>query len=303
VSSLQEHRATLTAEQRAVLDEKAVRGERPALEWLGLLGPVLRYDVRVGDALAQVGRRSVAAWTAFVAGWIVAIIAGAAGFAPLGFVAGAIVLGSVVAVIVLRVLRGRLRRQDVADGPLRLVAALLPILAEDAAPGTPVALDLDLTGHRTDAKSLGKSDPYRKGPYHKIVDTTYDDPFLRARARFADGAQVEISGRVQSRVSRKTKRNANNKIKTKTKTKTRATYEVDVRFPERNYAAATTAGSPSPKGTDRERVRTAPGRTAVRERRTLKAVGPDVALDASHVVDLIAHAYDRVDPSRRKKLR
>ncbi|WP_026912446.1 hypothetical protein [Patulibacter minatonensis] len=304
MSGLKEHRASLDAAQRAVLDAKVVGGERPALEWLGLLGPVLAHDVRIGEALERVRRRTYAASSTFVGGWIVAIVSGVAGVAPLGVAAGVVVVLALLTIVALRVERRRLRTQDLEGEPLRLTAALLPILAEDAAPGTPVALDLDLTGHRTDAKKLGKSDTYRKGAYHAIVDTFYDDPFLRARVRFADGAQVSIAGRVQSRVSRKTKRSQSNKIKTKIKTKTRTTYEVDVRFPDRNYAAVpTTSGGPSPSGTDRERVRTAPGRTAVRERRVIKAVGPRVALDAAHVVDLVAHAYDRVDPTRRKKLR
>lgn len=293
--------AALDAEQRAALDAKVLRGERPPLDWLAFLLPLRAADRGVDAALEAVRVRLRIAWTSAVAGWIIAIVGGSTVGAPVGVAGFVVIVVALAGVVGLHVQRGGLRRKDLAGQPLELVMALLPLLAEDAAPGAPLALTLDVRGHRIQEKSLGAGEPSKDRVYLRIVQTYFRDPFLDARIRFADGAHVHVSGVVQTRSTKKTKKNPRGKIKTKLKTKSRVTYEVRVDFPGRNYATAAARSDVAP-GTDRERVREKPGRTAVRERRTIKSSGNDVALRAEHVVDLIAFAYDRVDPARRKKL-
>lgn len=292
---------TLSEAQRAVVRDKTVAAEHRPLDWLEFLGPVLTAAEETDAQRARAGRRLALAWTGLVVAWIVAVVGGSTVGAAAGLAGFALILATLVAIVVQIVRRRRLKRLQLPTHALRLVLALLPILAEDAAPGATLGLALDLRGHQAPEKSLGASEPYAKGAYHRVVETFFDDPFLSGRIRFADGADVVLQASVRSRVQRKTKRNPRGKIKTKTKTKCRITYGVAVGFPGRNYAVAE-GGPPGAAGGDREKVKTTPNRTAVRERRVVKAIGAAPQFEPAHVVDLLAHAYDRVRPTRRKNL-
>lgn len=291
----------LNADQRAVVQSKTVEAERRPSDWLAFLGPLLNHAESTAAERARAGKHLGLAWVAVVVGWIVAIVGGATVGAAAGIAGFALIVVALFAVVVLVVRRRRLKRLLLATPPLRLVLALLPVLAEDAAPDATLGLALDLRGHQAPEKGLGAGEPYAKGAYHRIVETFFDDPFLSGRLRFADGAEVVLQVAVRSRVQRKTKRNPRGKIKTKTKTKCRVTYGVAVGFPGRNYAAVD-GPLPTPAPGDRERVKTTVNRTAVRERRVVKSVGATPEFEPAHVVDLLAHAYVRVRPARRKKL-
>lgn len=301
MSSVRDGIAALTEAQRAVVRDKTVTAEHRPLDWLDVLGPLLTVAERTATERSRAGTRLGIAWLVFVVGFFVAIIGGAAGGAVVGLVGFVIIVASVTAVALLMVERRRLKQVELPPAPLRFVLGLLPILAEDAAGDATLGLALDLRGHQAPEKGLGASEPYARGAYHRVVETFFHDPFLSGRVRFADGADVVLQAGVRSRVQRKTKRNPRGKIKTKVKTKCRTSYEVSVAFPVRNYAAALTSRPAAPGG-DRERVKRSANRTTVRERRVVKSAGASPQLHPGHVVDLLAHAYDRVAPARRKKL-
>lgn len=301
MSSVRESVGGLTEAQRTVVREKTVAAEHRPLDWLEFLGPLLSVAEQTEAERKRAGRRLALAWAAIVVSWIVAIVGGSTVGAVAGIAGFVLILVSLTAVAVLIAERRRLKRLQLPTNPLRLVLALLPVLAEDAAPNATLGLALDLRGHQAKEKGLGASEPYAKGAYHRVVETFFDDPFLSGRLRFADGADVVLQASVRSRVQRKTKRNPRGKIKTKVKTKCRVTYAVAVGFPGRNYAVADGTPPVAPGG-DREKVKASPNRTAVRERRVVKTTGTTPQLDPAHVVDLLAHAYDRVRPARRKKL-
>src|SRR5512142_3184503 len=84
------------------------------------------------------------------------------------------------------------RKHDVPNGLRSFTLPLLPILREDIDPEVPLELRLDLSGWKQKAKEVGKGEPYKKGIYHKVVDTMYDDAWLVGHARFADGADVQF---------------------------------------------------------------------------------------------------------------
>jgi hypothetical protein len=192
------------------------------------------------------------------------------------------------------------RKHDVPNG-LRLFALpLLPILREDHDPDVPLELKLDLTGPRESSKEVGKGEPYKRGAYHKIVDTFYDDPWIQGHARFADGADIRFGVIDHVRSSRKTKRTPRGKIKTKTKSKKKTEITVTASFPSRNYDTATAPGARL--GIKKETV-------AAGEDRTVVNLGRVVVLDSFYgtpdldlLLQLIGAAYAKVDPSRRKKL-
>ncbi len=68
----------------------------------------------------------------------------------------------------------------------------------------PLELQLDLTGaqQRVEAGAR-RATPYKKGAYHKIVDTFYDDPWLKGIAHFVDGADVDFTVTDHVRASRR----------------------------------------------------------------------------------------------------
>jgi hypothetical protein len=192
------------------------------------------------------------------------------------------------------------RKNDVPNGLREFTMPLLPILREDQDPGTPLELKLDLSGYEQDRKKLGTGDPYKKGAYRKIVDTFYDDPWIEGHARFVDGADIRFTVTDHVRSSRKTKRSSSGKIKTKKKSKKKTELAVTCSFPARNYAAA---GQPAPSGGVRkESVKAGEDRTVVRLTRVIEPTSFYSFPDPELLLDLLANAYARVDPARRKKL-
>jgi hypothetical protein len=192
------------------------------------------------------------------------------------------------------------RKHDVPNGLRSFTLPLLPILREDIDPGTPLELRLDLSGWKQKSKEVGTGDPYTRGRYRKIVDTFYDDPWIRGHARFADGADVQFEVIDHVRSSRKTKRSASGKTKTKTKSKKKTELAVTISFPARNYAAAAAAAPLT--GVRKESVKPSEDRTVVRLNRVEELSSFYAFPEIELLLELIGAAYAKVDPSRRKKL-
>jgi hypothetical protein len=192
------------------------------------------------------------------------------------------------------------RKNDVPNGLREFTMPLLPILREDHDPDTPLELRLDLSGWEQDRKKIGTGDPYKQGAYRKIVDTFYDDPWIEGHAKFVDGADIRFTVVDHVRSSRKTKRSSSGKIKTKKKSKKKIEFTVTCSFPARNYAAA---GQPAPSGgVKKESVKADEERTVVKLNRVVEATSFYSTPQPELLLDLLANAYARVDPARRKKL-
>jgi hypothetical protein len=192
------------------------------------------------------------------------------------------------------------RKHDVPNGLRNFALPLLPILREDHDPDHVLELQIDLTGPFEGRKETGKSKPYSVGRYHKIVDTFYDDPWLQGHARFADGADVRFEITDHIRSSSKTKRNPRGKIKHKTKVKKKVELAVTMSLPKRNYAAAEHAAVQ--RTTHKQSVRADEDRTVVKLTRVMAAPGAEALPEIDALLELVAGCYERVDPSRRKKL-
>jgi hypothetical protein len=192
------------------------------------------------------------------------------------------------------------RKHDVPNGLREFTLPLLPVLREDHDPNKPLELHLDLTGYEQDSKKVSTGEPYKKGTYRKIVDTLYDDPWIEGYAKFVDGADIRFAVIDHVRSSSKTKRSSSGKIKTKRKSKKKIEFTVTCSFPARNYAAAS---QPAPRGgVKKESVKTDEERTVVRLNRVVEATSFYSTPQPELLLELLANAYSRIDPARRKKL-
>jgi hypothetical protein len=189
------------------------------------------------------------------------------------------------------------KKHDLPDGLRLLVMPLLPILREDHDPLGKLALKIDMSGAQSPAKLATNSEPYRRGAYYHIVDSFYDDAWFQGEARFADGAHVSFAVIDHVRAQKKTKKSASGRTKRKTKAKKKTEIAVTVSLPTNNYDAGG-------KGRDvpKQSVKSGAKRTIVKTSGTLVQPHVDAVPGVNAVLELIAAAYERVDPARRKKL-
>jgi hypothetical protein len=178
---------------------------------------------------------------------------------------------------------------------------LLPTLREDHDPAAPLALKLDFTGCEQQHKLSSKSPPYKSGAYHKVIDSIYDDPLVDVQARFADGADVHIIVTDHIRNREKTKRNARGKTKVKVKAQCKTILDVAVTFPARNYNAGSESAAGEAAGT-KEKVKAGERRTTVRLNQVVRRPDARGVLALPELIDLLARAYQRVEPARKKQL-
>jgi hypothetical protein len=189
------------------------------------------------------------------------------------------------------------RKHDVPNGLRWFAVPLTLILREDQDPEKPLALKIDLSGPFQPQKLVTTSPTYKKGAYHKVVDSLHADTWLEGHAHFADGADVRFSVTDHVRTSNKTKRSASGKTKRKVKRKKKTELNVTLSVPARNYAAAT-AGRDVPKQT----VKHGENRTTVKLSGTMEQPDVDAVAPIRMLLELISAAYERVEPARRKKL-
>jgi hypothetical protein len=285
---------TLTADHKTVVREKVVEGDRSPDDWLALLAPLAAFDAETDKARGRAG-----GWLAAVI--IIGLILTIVGLAVEPIAGAAVGVATIVLSVVLWSVYRRTKKMDLANGPLAFAVPLMPILREDVDPEEPVHLRLDLAGYGAKGKAKGKSEPYKKGAYHKIVDTFYEDPWLAGHARFVDGTDLQFNVSDVVISQRKTKRNPRGKVKTKTKIKKKTTIELVAGFPAKNYKPGE-AQAAAPEGMRKERVQPGDARTTVRLASVAKLAGGDAAADPRMLIDLVARAYQQIAPARRKKL-
>lgn len=189
------------------------------------------------------------------------------------------------------------RKNDVPNGLRTFAMPLLPILREDVEPGAPLELWVDLSGPLQQQKAVRHTDVYKKPPYRKIQDTFYDDAWLQARMRFADGSLLQFAVIDHVRSTFKEKRNPRGKIKRKTKNKKKMELTVTLTAPKRLYAPAT--GS---RALPKQKLKPSSKHTKVTVGGTLVAPHMDAVPQLESLIELISGAYERVAPTRKKKL-
>ena len=286
----------LEAEQQELLRTKQIDAERTAGDWVRLLAPLAAYDAEADKLRSRLGGWMLGIG---IGGFILAII----GVAISPIAGAAIAVAVIVAELVLLPNYRFTKKLDVNRTPLEFVTGVAPILREDCSDDGSLHLRLDMRGAVMNEKETGKSQPYSRGRYYRIIDTYYMDPWCAGGAAFVDGTQVQWIATDYVRSQRKTKRNPRGKVKTKTKNKKKTNLDVIVTFTDKLYDKAEGTSGPD-RQLKKAKVKDGgpDSKTVVRTRRTIKSPSAQTALDPRHLVDMIAASYERVKPTRRKKL-
>jgi hypothetical protein len=297
---LRESHSSLPAEQQQFLRDKRVESTWTPVQWLGFLGSLADWDARADATRGKTGRKL---WMTILFG-ILVVVAVSIVLSPIDGAVLAVIL--VVAVVVLTRAWRSARKLDLPGEQLRFAATIVNVLAEDVAPTTTgLYVRLDLRGATHDSKKTQVTPQYRRGPYHKCVDTFYVDPWFSGSATLVDEANLYWHVVDRTRSSKRTKRNPRGKIKTKTKVKKTTFLQVGLQLPAKNYAVHQQGEAVTPDGAGgatKVKVKPAESRANIKLTRTMKSAGGKGLADPQELVALMADAYGRGDPARRKRL-
>ena len=273
---------TMTAEQLRIAQTKRLDVNRPANEVLELMRGLAQFDAHTAARRKKAGCSIPLAILAAIASFVVSGLTFGA-VKTVMLVLGALCTAAAVAAIVLY---RRLRAQDLSDNLTLTAAPFIALLSEDIRAGDPLHVDIDLRPWAIPEKKKKESEPYKKGPYYKVIDRLYVDPWFSGSAVLADG--TKLRWRVVDHMLEKTgnKRNPRGKIKQKTKVKRKTVAVVTLAFPTKEYAVQDAA--------DVERDGKRATMTLARKH---KSAGEEAAaLDL--LVDIIADGYRRVTLTR-----
>jgi hypothetical protein len=274
---------SLNAEQKAILSRKQLELERPVDELLAVLKPLAVCDSIANKSQTRFG---------CTFGLLLVVSIGAAiFFANIGWSAlttTAIVLlvaGTLAAGWFWRWLAGL----DVSNNLRSFVVPVLTLFREDIDPKTPVRLRLDLSAPTAKPKKTGESDPFKQGIYHKVIDTTYVDPWMSADTVLVDGTKLSWSVTDRIRERTKTKRNARGKYKSKTKYRKVSDLDVQMSLRTRNYALGTPDAELSADGR----------RSKVAVERSVRSDSLD-PIDPRALIDAITDIYRSARPVQKE---
>lgn len=273
---------SLSPEQKALLETKQVSGEYEPRSLIDLLRPIAEYD-RLSDKARTPMGCTTAALFALSLPVLFLVLNGFWGVLP-------VLLLSFGGAVFLLVTVLRLRKLDLSNN-FRLVAMpLFAVLREDMEPGATMNVRLDLSSPTAKAKKTGTGKPYERGIYHKVVDTTYADPWFGGGTRLVDGSLLQWDVTDEVVESKRTK--TGRKTKTKTKYEKRTTISVTVALPHKEYAVTSL---PADEG-EKVKVRESEKRTTFHLAKRVKTKSLD-PIDPQEIFDIISEAYKRVRPA------
>lgn len=269
----------LTPTQRSVLYHKVIDGHYPAVYWVKFLTGLADYNAKT-DALRQSSRKL----------WLFSLLPLAASFffPPLWFLSLPLTAGAGATYWFAR---------RTGLGP-RLRCFILPLailLGEDVKTGQPLHLRTDLRGGTSRGKATGNASFYKRGRYHRIRETVFQDPWLSGEALLADGAHLEWHCLDNIRHLAMSKKNRRGRIKTKTKYKLRSALDIQLDLPARNYRLRSQTQPPG-AGT-RLQILAGEKWHRLRARQISRFSGeplPDPELEP--VLDLLARLYALAEP-------
>lgn len=272
---------SLNAEQKRALREKRLEMNRPIGPLLEFLKPLAACDAMSDKARGKLGCTFALAIGAVL---VVVIVFANAGWS----VAATLILA---AVVLLTIGSGYLwswtRGIDVSNNFRQFALPVLTVLREDFDPSQPLHVQLDLTGPTTPQKKRAESAPYKKGAYHKVVDSAFVDEWMSVEAVLVDGTKLSWRVTDSIRERRQTKRNARGKTKTKTKHKKKSEIEVSMGLRKKTYALAATQGEIS---SDEKRHMVRMSREVITD--SLEPIDPRALLD------LVADVFRSVRPAK-----
>lgn len=272
---------SLNAEQKQIIKQKTVSMNRPVDEILAVLRPIASCDALVSKA----GKFGCTGGLMIPLIVVALILNGNQVFpTAVGITIVVLLIGVMIASFVLY---GWARSIDVNDGLSKFALPMLALFREDFEREKPVSIKLDLRAPTDKAKCQTVGKEYKKGAYHKIIDSIYKDEWFSGEAPLADGSRLrwDVTDTILER--KKTKRNARGKYKSKTKYKKRTMIDVSVTLKKKRYALDGTA--------EDQKVQEADNAHTVRMRRRLQSTSLDpVALDP--FVDAVAGIYRNARP-------
>jgi hypothetical protein len=274
---------SLSAEQKQILGAKQADLRKPIDELLAILKPLAACDKVADKARTPLGCTFALSIVALIASLI---IFSNNGWGPSGYAA----IGLVVFILIASsTLFFWTRGVDMSNNVREFVLPVLTVFREDIDPARPVHLKIDLRSPTDAKKKTGESAPFKKGAYHKIIDTMYLDEWMTASAYLIDGTKVSWKIADTIRERKKTKRNARGKYKTKTKYKKKTDLEVEVALRKKTYDLA---GKQSGELTSDDRRNTVHMETKLRSD-SLNPVSPRV------LIDLVTSVYRKTRPAAR----
>lgn len=276
---------TLSPAQRQALRSKHIEGEFSAVELLELLRPLAEFDGMNDRARGKTVWIIVLLVIAIVITLFVGIELNAA-------VAYGIIGVLTLIAVALLAMELRLRNLDVSNNLRRIALPFLAVLREDTPRDAPLNVRIDLTKPTSKAKMVEKRAPYKRGRYHSIVDTLYQDQWFSGSAKLADNSRLrwEVVDDVVHRHC--SKRNARGKTKWKSKYSKRSQLNVTVSLPLQNYQF----GELKTNTGTRAAVSSNDKRTVVKLSRKLKSRSLN-PFDVTQLIDLVSSAYRPVSPA------
>jgi hypothetical protein len=266
---------SLGPEQKQILRDKKVDLNRPIDEILALLKPLAACDKVADKSRTKMG---CSFGLGIVLSIVLLIVLSNVGWSVLTLLVMAVFVAAVIGVGVLYFFTKRI---DLSNNFRDFALPVLTVFREDFDAAKPLHLKLSLDGPTTKAKKTAETPAYKKGAYHKIIDSTYVDPWMTAAAVFVDGTKLRWSVTDEVRERRKTKRNARGKYKTKTKYRKKTDIEVEVALLKKAYAM-----NPPGEG----EVSSDDKRNKVRLEREIRSESLD-PLDPKALIDVVADVY------------
>lgn len=272
---------SLSAEQKAILSEKKLDLRRPVDELLALLKPLAACDNVANKSQTRFGCTFGLMIVVSIAAFIVASNIG------WNAVVTSVFVLSLVVMIGSFVLWRWLKSIDVSNNLRSFVVPVLTLFREDFDAKSPVHLRLDLSSPTAKEKKTAESEPYKHGVYHKVIDTTFVDPWMSADALLVDGTKLSWSVTDRIRERKKTKKNPRGKIKTKTKYRKVSDLEVQLALRTKSYALANAELSADGK------------RSKVEVERSVKVDSLD-PIDPRALIDAITEVYRAARPAKKE---
>jgi hypothetical protein len=244
-----------------------------------LLGPIASYDAQVAGL-----RRLFGAITILALLGSVFVYFGSDVF----LFSRALRVASLVGLVTLMLGAGWIwrwaRNADVSDNLRDTALPALQILREDFARLKQMSVHLDLSLPLDKRKSQGKGEPYAHGRYSRVVDETFQDPWMSVEAVLNDGAH--LAWRIVDSIRVRSRRKSNARGKTKFNTQHTKKTSIDVQLTLRRKDFDVVAGA-------EVQVKSNEKRHVVSVSRKLRAATLD-PIAPTAIIDLVADAYRSV---------
>lgn len=266
---------SLSTEQKQMIRTKRVDLSRPIQEILTLLKPLAACDKMADKSRTKMG---CSFGIGIVLSIVLLIVFSNIGWSAITLPVFVLLLAAVVGA---GVMWSFLRRVDISNNFRDFTLPVLTVFREDFDATKLVHLRLNLDSPTASSKKKAESAPYQAGVYHKVIDSTFVDPWMTASAVLVDGTKLSWNVTDEIRERKKTKKNARGKYKTKTKYRKKTDIEVEVGLLKKTYAMTQAADSALSSDDKRHRVK------LEREVRS-ESLDP---LDPKVLIDAVADVY------------